>query len=255
MVPSIKTIAIILVVMVLIVIIDTIYKRLKPWIIGRRGEVMVALRLMFLCRNRYKVINDVLLKTPWGSSQIDHVIVSLYGIFVLETKTYEGTIYGGDNSEKWTQFFKKRKYELINPVKQNASHIKTLKALVNKDVPYHSLIVFSNKTNVKSNAENALITDCRNIVSEIKKIKDECLTVDQMEEIYDKIKRLNINSVGQRMKHIQNTKVNIKRREFAISENNCPECGAKLTKRKSEYGEYLGCSNYPKCNYTHKFIS
>ena len=98
--PLTKTIAIILVVMVLIVIIDTIYKRLKPWIIGRRGEVMVALRLMLLCRNRYKVINDVLLKTPWGSSQIDHVIVSLYGIFVLETKTYEGTIYGGDNSEK-----------------------------------------------------------------------------------------------------------------------------------------------------------
>lgn len=32
----------------------------------------------------------------------------------------------------------------------------------------------------------------------------------------------------------------------------CPRCGGKLYRREGKYGEFLGCSNYPKCNYTKK---
>lgn len=33
---------------------------------------------------------------------------------------------------------------------------------------------------------------------------------------------------------------------------NCPKCGAPLVLRKGKYGEFVGCSNYPKCNYIEK---
>ena len=29
----------------------------------------------------------------------------------------------------------------------------------------------------------------------------------------------------------------------------CPKCGGKLVKRKGKYGEFIGCSNYPKCHF------
>ena len=87
---------------------------------------MAAIRLLMLPSDKYKVINSVLLKTNWGNCQIDHVIVSTFGIFVLEIKNCKGTIYGGDNSEKWTRFLKKRKYELVNPIKQNVWSINGL---------------------------------------------------------------------------------------------------------------------------------
>lgn len=32
----------------------------------------------------------------------------------------------------------------------------------------------------------------------------------------------------------------------------CPECGSNLVKRKSKYGEFVACSNYPKCKYIKK---
>ncbi|MGE0793359.1 MAG: DNA topoisomerase I [Candidatus Woesearchaeota archaeon] len=31
--------------------------------------------------------------------------------------------------------------------------------------------------------------------------------------------------------------------------NPCPKCGSKLAMRKSFYGEFIGCTNYPKCHY------
>ena len=93
-------------VLVMIVVIDSIYRRLKPFIFARRGEVMAAICLLKLPSDKYKVINSVLLKANWGNCQIDHVIVSSFGIFVLEIKNCKGTIYGGDNSEKWTRFLK-----------------------------------------------------------------------------------------------------------------------------------------------------
>lgn len=254
MIPSIKTITIILIVLVLIVILDTIIKHIKPWVIGRRGEIMVSILLKFLPNNQYKVINDVLINTIWGSSQLDHIVISKYGIFVLETKNYKGSIYGGDYSEKWTQFLQKRKYELINPIKQNATHIKTLQKLLNVDVPYYSIIVFNNKAKVKSNAQTALLVNQKSLLKEIKKYKTEYLSEEDIEKLAEQITSKNINSSKNRAKHINSVKTNIKRVEFCVSNEICPECGAKLTKRKNEYGEFLGCCNYPKCKYTHKYI-
>ncbi len=33
---------------------------------------------------------------------------------------------------------------------------------------------------------------------------------------------------------------------------NCPVCGAPLVFKKSKYGEFIGCSNFPTCKYTEK---
>ena len=54
---------------------------------GRIGEHRVAHILDRLPKDRYRVINNLLLRTSSGNTtQIDHVVISEYGIFVIETK-------------------------------------------------------------------------------------------------------------------------------------------------------------------------
>ena len=42
-------------------------------------------------------------------------------------------------------------------------------------------------------------------------------------------------------------------REIKESIYKCPECGGRLVSRKSKYGPFLGCSNYPNCRYIKKY--
>ena len=69
---------------------------------GAAGERSVARRLATLPKEQYVILNDLLLPTSYGTTQIDHVVVSIYGIFVIETKNYKGIIYGGQDAETWT---------------------------------------------------------------------------------------------------------------------------------------------------------
>ena len=45
-------------------------------------------------------------------------------------------------------------------------------------------------------------------------------------------------------------------KDIAVGEKTdkiCPKCGSPLLKKKGKYGYFLGCSNYPNCNYMEKF--
>ena len=66
---------------------------------GARGERLVAQRLRDGLPEEYRIMNDVYLPLPDGTTtQIDHIVVSQYGIFVVETKTYSGWIFGEEGS-------------------------------------------------------------------------------------------------------------------------------------------------------------
>lgn len=58
---------------------------------GQAGEANVAARLKALPKSDYTVFNNLLIQRGEYSSQIDHVVVSKYGVFVIETKNYKGT--------------------------------------------------------------------------------------------------------------------------------------------------------------------
>ena len=55
---------------------------------GKAGELRVKWKLLLLPSDQYKVINNLLISSRGQTSQIDHVVVSEYGIFVIETKNY-----------------------------------------------------------------------------------------------------------------------------------------------------------------------
>ena len=69
---------------------------------GKRGEMRLSAILSKLS-DEYTILNDLVFRTEKGTTQIDHIVVSKYGIFTIETKNYRGEIYGDDNRKEWTQ--------------------------------------------------------------------------------------------------------------------------------------------------------
>ena len=77
----------------------------------------------------------------------------------------------------------------------------------------------------------------------------ESLTDQQKEAIYSKLVALNVSEKEVRTQHVAG--INQKRTEVAqqLESNRCPKCGGELLKRKGKFGDFKGCSNYPKCRF------
>ena len=106
-------------------------KSAMPSLKGWEGEKAISSILKKLPREHYRLINNVMLKRGNGNTvQIDHIVISTYGIFVIETKNYKGIITGNDFSEQWTEHIYKQKYHFFSPTRQNYGHIKALEELL-----------------------------------------------------------------------------------------------------------------------------
>ncbi len=106
-----------------------IIKILKsPTFKGWSGEKMINRGLRKLDPTQYQLFHDLYLPHPseTGTTQIDHVVVSPFGIFVIETKNYRGWIFGSEKQREWTQQIYRKKNRFQNPLHQNKLHVKAL---------------------------------------------------------------------------------------------------------------------------------
>ena len=39
-----------------------------------------------------------------------------------------------------------------------------------------------------------------------------------------------------------------------MKSNDCPSCGKRLVSRNGKYGNFLGCTGFPRCSYTENTI-
>ena len=221
-----------------------------PAVKGKIGEARVSSILKRLAK-KYDgfLIDDVTIPGENGkTSQIDHILFTGYGIFVVETKNYAGRIYGGAKQREWTQVlaYGNTKNKLYNPVMQNGTHIYRLREIINKDVKMFSVVVF-----VKADISNV---DCDDVYTlrELKYILDghkkdtERVVTSSCYEIVNNYK---LNPVKTNKEHIQE----IRQMKKDIDNNICPRCGGKLVLRKSKDGrQFYGCENYPNCKFTKK---
>jgi len=108
----------------------------SPRVKGRIGEAIVNHAVLDkLDPAIYRNFHDLYLPRPdgLGSTQIDHVIVSPFGIFVIETKNYKGWIFGSEKQRQWTQQIYRNKSRFQNPLHQNLLHVRALMAYL--DLP------------------------------------------------------------------------------------------------------------------------
>lgn len=234
----------------LFIILSVVLGIYQSKIKGYLGEKAVTLYLSRLPENQYKIINDVMIETNYGTTQIDHIVISLYGIFVIETKNYKGWITGGEFSEQWIKNMYGKKYSFRNPLKQNYSHIKALEQVLNLSIDkFIPIVAFSNSANIKVKTSKHVIYISQ-INRVIKRYEDLMFSQDQMESLEEKIKSVNITNRDSRKQHVRQIRTKVKSQNRNISIGLCPKCGGNLEKRHGKYGRFLGCSNYPKCRYT-----
>jgi len=115
-----------------------------PWFKGLLGEWLVKVSAKYLLdKDVYHAIHNVTLETSDGTTQIDHIFVSRYGIFVVETKNYKGWIFGSEHQAMWTQRIFKVSHKFQNPLRQNYKHLKALEATLNVPLDRCTLLSFS----------------------------------------------------------------------------------------------------------------
>lgn len=123
-----------------------------PKLKGKVGEGIIN----FLARRNldpalYLLIPDIMLPAEDATTQIDHVIVSRYGIFVIETKNYKGWIFGSERDAQWTQKIFKATHRFQNPLRQNYKHTQTLADLTGIPESYFkSMVVFIGESEFKT---------------------------------------------------------------------------------------------------------
>ena len=221
-----------------------------PWFKGYFGELLVRLAAkLLLDSNEYRVIHNVTIKTPDGTTQIDHLFVSRFGVFVVETKNYSGWIFGDENQASWTQKIFKTTHKFQNPLRQNYKHIKALEALtgLSSDI-FHSVIVFVGGSTFKTPMPPN-VTYSGAYISYIKSKTDFILSEAEVEEVYSAISTGRLSpSFATNREHEKN----VQKRLDPDAPRLCPKCGADMIQRTVKSGEkagnkFWGCSAFPKC--------
>lgn len=124
----------------------------NPKVKGRIGERAVRSVIgKDLDEETYIEFHDLIIPSRSGTTQIDHIYVSVFGIFVIETKNYTGWIFGSEKQSKWTQVVYKQKHYFQNPLRQNYAHIKALSELLQlSEEKFHSMVVFLGDCELKT---------------------------------------------------------------------------------------------------------
>lgn len=225
---------------------------------GKRGEKQVYNKLMKLSDD-YTIINDVVLYTKSGTTQVDHVVVSPYGIFVIETKNLCGDIYGNDERQEWTQMIVNRyvtKNRFYNPVKQSLGHVRHIKNMLKEFpfIPIVPVVVFTDRANLRIEKSQYDVMYTDELLDFINSRKDVYLNESDVKRILDIFYQKNVRNFVDDKKHTENVEYirerENERAENAISYGSCPKCGGMLVERHGKYGRFYGCSNYPNCKYT-----
>ncbi|MBQ6685239.1 MAG: NERD domain-containing protein, partial [Firmicutes bacterium] len=168
------------------------------------------------------------------------------GIFVFESKNYSGTIYGEIDQLNWIQVLDNgSKNKFYNPIRQNKTHIKALaKYLDLPEEDFLSYVIFSERCTLKKvppKTPQVVVLRRPEMLERLqlqiaynkRKYDDETFG-----KIISKLREGTNKSEEEKQKHIEDIKTK------------CPFCGNELILRKGKYGEFWGCSAYPKCKFT-----
>ena len=157
-----------------LIVISFIIAVTKSKLKGKAGEVTVNHLLKKLNSNEYIIINDFILPNDGNTktTQIDHAVISLYGIFSIETKNYKGQIYGNTYSKQWTQNIYGKKYCFMNPIRQNYAHVKSIESFLWKygydNIPVYSIIAFPGGATLKLKIKDENVVKWTEVVKTIR---------------------------------------------------------------------------------------
>ena len=186
-----------------------LWQAVRPKIMGYIGEKKVDKCLRKFKGKGFAQIKDVMLPTRNGTSQIDNMLVSQQGIFVIETKNYSGRVFGDEISPKWVQISPNGfQREFPNPILQNNGHIWALQSLLGKsfsNAPFYNIVVFGDKCKVSPVRGVFKMKELKKVLKELTK-GAPVLTEKEVTDIKDCIENRHIKGRTQRSQHVKYAK-------------------------------------------------
>lgn len=177
---------------------------------GKIGEWALSKILNKKCGNNCIVLDDVTLEVSDGdTTQVDHVVISPTGIFVVETKHYKGWIYGKESDQFWTQKIFKRSYKFQNPFRQNYKHVKAIQSLL-PSIPqeaFYSIVVMVGECEWRSkNTPKLLFTSGWKAADYIYEQSKESSFID-INSVYESLESARLEKgLKTNFKHVKNLK-------------------------------------------------
>lgn len=215
---------------------------------GWFGEQRTAWGLwLWLGSANYRSYHDLILPSANGTAQIDHLVVSPFGLFVIETKNKSGWIFGSERQRTWTQVLYHEKYTFQNPLHQAWRQKKVLAEFLDLPMAAIETVVHVNggaefKTPMPANVLTS------GLARYIRGFRERRLTPDAVREIRDRLDRHRSTSTLTHRDHLRSL------HERHGSTTVCPRCGSPLVVRVARRGHnagqrFLGCTAYPRCRY------
>ena len=237
-----------------LLLIVSVFK--SRWLKGVFGEFLVNRLLSKLPESDYTLLKDVTLPTNDGTTQVDHIVVSRYGIFVVETKNMKGWIFGSARQKQWTQKIYRHSSKFQNPLHQNYKHIKALETLLGcSEEHLHSVIVFIGDSTFKTEMPPN-VTYARGSIRYIQQFNEVVFSDKDYARLTESINQIKLKrGVITDLKHRKHVKEVVASK---VSSNECPRCGSEMVLRETKRGEnigkqFWGCSTFPKCRAVKQF--
>lgn len=220
---------------------------LKGWF----GEKKTAFSIWLSLDSKvYQRFHDLIVPSSNGSTQIDHLLVSPYGLFIVETKNKKGWIFGSGDQPKWTQTLFGKKYQFQNPLRQTFRQKKVLAEFLGlRESKIHDVVFFVGDCKFKTRLPDNVIRS--GLGRHIKRYKQPILTPEEVHRILFSLKSHIATSSITKRDHVRSLK------QRHSSTTVCPRCGSALVERKAKKGpkagsRFLGCEGYPRCRFTRR---
>lgn len=220
-------------------------KLFRGWLGEKKATFYMWLSLN---SKEYRRFHDIIIPSKNGTTQIDHLLVSQYGLYIVETKNKKGWIFGGGRQRKWTQSIYGKNYTFQNPLKQTFRQKKILSEFLDvKESFIHTVIYFVGDCKFKTDLPANVIR--KRLGKYIKGFKEQVFSPEEVDRIARVLqKHLDESSLTKR-DHIRS----LRKRHHSTTV--CPRCGSKLVERTAKKGPnagatFLGCENFPECRFT-----
>ena len=191
-------------------IVDSVFD--DAWV-GRHGEKLTARELKKASARGFEgrvLRNAYIPKTNGETSEIDVLYLTEKGVFVIESKNYSGWIFGNEKDQKWTQSLQNgQKNRFYNPIRQNRGHVRWLRSYLGEDVPMFSIVVFSERCELKkitvTSSDVAVIKrpDLQKTIRRIWESAPTCMDERQVDELYEKLEPLTHAKRSTKKAHVE----------------------------------------------------
>jgi hypothetical protein len=154
----------------------------------------------------YHLLNHITLPLKDGTTQIDHVLVSRFGVFVVETKDYNGWIFANPKQPNWTQVIYRRKFQFQNPIFQNLRHVRAVQDLLDflPQDAVRSVVVFTGEAEFKTEVPHGVF-DLPDLVAFVAENNREVMSSNRMQFCVGRLETARLAISGETdVEHIHN---------------------------------------------------